>query len=88
MRRIAPEATTPLEAAVRSGYQIALARLATPDELTAFCRKRVASFKVPRHWKFVDGFPMTVTGKVQKYVMREMAIEELGLRDVAAIVTA
>jgi fatty-acyl-CoA synthase len=41
-----------------------------------------------RQWKFVDSFPMTVTGKVQKYVMREQAIEELGLQDVASVVTA
>ena len=40
---------------------------------------RIAHFKLPRYVKFVDEFPMTVTGKVQKFKMREQAIEELGL---------
>lgn len=50
----------------------------TAEELRARCDGRIASFKVPRHWKFVDAFPLTVTGKVQKYRMREMAAAELG----------
>jgi fatty-acyl-CoA synthase len=58
------------------------------DELKDFCRGQIAHFKVPRYVKFVDAFPMTVTGKVQKFKMRETAIEELGLRDAAAIATA
>ena len=57
-------------------------------ELTAFCKGRIASFKIPRHWKLVDGFPMTVTGKVQKFRLRELAIEELGLALAAATRTA
>ena len=44
-----------------------------------FCRGQIAHYKVPRYVKFVDGFPMTVTGKVQKYVMREQTMRELGL---------
>ncbi|MFZ0215900.1 MAG: AMP-binding protein [Candidatus Dormiibacterota bacterium] len=51
----------------------------TGDELTEFCRGRIATFKIPRHWKFVDEFPMTVTGKVQKFRMREISTRELGL---------
>ena len=51
----------------------------TEDELTACCRGRIATFKIPRYWKFVDAFPMTVTGKVQKFRMREISVEELGL---------
>jgi fatty-acyl-CoA synthase len=47
--------------------------------LRAYCRGTIAHYKVPRYVKFVDGFPMTVTGKVQKYKMREQAIEELDL---------
>ncbi len=43
------------------------------------CQSRIATFKIPRYWKFVDAFPMTVTGKIQKFRMREIAIEELGL---------
>jgi fatty-acyl-CoA synthase len=49
------------------------------DDVRAFCRERVAHFKVPRHVLFVEEFPMTVTGKVQKYKMRETTIEQLGL---------
>jgi fatty-acyl-CoA synthase len=60
----------------------------TGEALDAFCRNRIASNKIPRYWKFVDGFPMTVTGKVQKYLMREVAVEELGLRAAAATRTA
>ena len=47
--------------------------------LTAFCRGRIATTKIPRFWKRVDSFPMTVTGKVQKFRMRELAATELGL---------
>ena len=51
---------------------------ATEDEIREFCRGRIAHFKIPRYIRFVDEFPMTVTGKVQKFVMREQMIEELG----------
>jgi fatty-acyl-CoA synthase len=61
---------------------------ATEDELREFCRTSLAHFKVPRYWKFVDGFPTTVTGKIQKFRIREQAIEELGLQDVSNIETA
>ena len=47
--------------------------------LAAFCRGRIATTKIPRFWKRVDTFPMTVTGKVQKFRMRELAVAELGL---------
>src|SRR4051794_4016263 len=50
----------------------------TGAELAAACRGRIASYKIPRHWTIVDAFPMTVTGKVQKYRLREIAIEQLG----------
>ena len=56
--------------------------------LEAFCRGKIATFKIPRYWKFVDAFPMTVTGKVQKFRMREMAIAELRLGTAAAVRTA
>jgi fatty-acyl-CoA synthase len=58
------------------------------DELVGFCKDRIATFKIPRYWKFVDAFPMTVTGKVQKFRMREIAVEELKLGTVARIETA
>jgi fatty-acyl-CoA synthase len=60
----------------------------TGDELRAFCKGKIATYKIPRYWKFVDGFPMTVTGKVQKFKMREVSIGELGLEQAAAIRTA
>jgi fatty-acyl-CoA synthase len=49
------------------------------DELKAFCHGKIARFKIPRYVRFVDAFPMTVTGKVQKFVMREREIAERGL---------
>jgi fatty-acyl-CoA synthase len=54
-----------------------------PEALREYCRGRIAHFKVPRYVKLVDDFPMTVTGKVQKFKMRETAIAELGLEEVA-----
>jgi fatty-acyl-CoA synthase len=60
----------------------------TAEELREFCRGKVAHFKVPRYVKLVDEFPMTVTGKVQKFKMREVAIAELGLESAAAQRTA
>ncbi len=51
----------------------------TEDELKAFCKGKIAHYKVPRYVKFVDEFPMTVTGKIQKFKMREEATHELGL---------
>lgn len=52
---------------------------ATEDELREWARARIAHFKVPRYFRFVDEFPMTVTGKVQKFRMREISVEELAL---------
>jgi fatty-acyl-CoA synthase len=57
-------------------------------ELAAFCRGKIATYKIPRYWKIVDSFPMTVTGKVQKFRMREISTAELGLGDAAGIETA
>jgi fatty-acyl-CoA synthase len=57
----------------------------TADDVKDYCRGRIAHFKVPRYVKFVDGFPLTVTGKVRKVEMREQAIDELG---VTAVTTA
>jgi fatty-acyl-CoA synthase len=52
---------------------------ASVDEIRGFCEGQIAHYKIPRYVKFVDGFPMTVTGKIQKFVMRETMIAELGL---------
>lgn len=61
---------------------------ATETELREFCRESLARFKVPHYIKFVDGFPTTVTGKIQKFKIREQAIRDLGLEEVARIETA
>jgi fatty-acyl-CoA synthase len=62
--------------------------MATADEIREFCRGKIAHYKVPRFVKFVSDYPMTVTGKIQKYKMREAAIDELGLHEAARVATA
>jgi len=57
---------------------------ATVEEIKEFCRGQIAHYKIPRYLKFVDAFPMTVTGKIQKFLMRQQSIEELGLEGAAA----
>jgi fatty-acyl-CoA synthase len=61
---------------------------ADTETIVAFCTDRIARYKIPRYVLFVDEFPLTVTGKVQKYKMRERSIELLGLTAAAKIVTA
>jgi fatty-acyl-CoA synthase len=61
---------------------------ATPEEICEFCRGRIAHFKIPQYIRFVDSFPMTVTGKIQKFKIREQEIEARGLGHAAAIKTA
>ena len=61
---------------------------AAGDEIAAWCKGKIASYKIPRHWKFVDSFPMTITGKIQKFKMREESVEELGLAKAAGVRTA
>jgi fatty-acyl-CoA synthase len=60
----------------------------TAEELTVWLKEQVAHFKVPRHIRFVSQFPMTVTGKIQKFAMRETMVAELGLEAAACIETA
>ena len=61
---------------------------AEAEEIREFCRGRIAHFKIPRYVKVTEEFPMTVTGKIQKFRMREMAVEELGLQAASKIETA
>jgi fatty-acyl-CoA synthase len=61
---------------------------ASDEDIRAFCRGKIAHYKIPRYVKFVSEFPMTVSGKVQKYKMREASTAELGLENAAKIVTA
>jgi fatty-acyl-CoA synthase len=60
----------------------------TEGELKEYCKGKIAHYKVPRYIKFVDEFPMTVTGKIQKFLMRKQSIEDFGLQDAASIKTA
>ena len=53
------------------------------DDIKEFCRGQIAGYKIPRYIKFTGEFPMTITGKIQKYLMREISIEELGLGQTA-----
>jgi fatty-acyl-CoA synthase len=61
---------------------------ATVEEIREFCRGKIAYFKIPQFIRFVDSFPMTVTKKVQKYLIREQEIRERGLEKVANQATA
>jgi len=56
----------------------------TEEDVRDFCREKIANYKVPKYVKFVDGYPMTASGKIQKFKMREMAIKELQLEDMGA----
>ncbi len=60
----------------------------TADEIRAFAEGKIARHKIPRYYKFVDTFPMTVTGKIKKGDMQKISIVDLGLADVAKIKTA
>jgi len=62
---------------VMAWVQLRAGEVATAEELRDYCRGRIAHYKVPRHISFVEEFPMTVTGKLQKYRMREIAVEKL-----------
>jgi fatty-acyl-CoA synthase len=57
--------------------KLKLGAIATEEDIKAFCRGHITHFKIPRYIRFVDSYPMTVTGKVQKFVMREMMTKEL-----------
>jgi fatty-acyl-CoA synthase len=61
---------------------------ATSEELIAYFRGRISHFKVPKFIKFIDEFPMTASGKVQKFKLQELAIQELGLDESAKVETA
>jgi len=60
----------------------------TEEQIREFCRDRISYYRIPRYIKFVDEFPMTVTGKIQKFKMKEMAVKELGLERAKEIKTA
>jgi fatty-acyl-CoA synthase len=58
------------------------------DDLQAFCERQIARYKVPKYWKFVENFPMTITGKIRKVEMREISIIALGLEAAAKVKNA
>ena len=70
------------------GAWIRLKGAATEEEIREFCCEKIAHHKIPQYIRFVESFPMTVTGKVQKYRMREIEVEERGLQTVARMETA
>ncbi len=61
---------------------------ATEEEIRAFCKGQIATFKIPRYIRFSEAFPMTVTGKIRKIEMREVSVRELGLEVAASVKTA
>jgi fatty-acyl-CoA synthase len=67
---------------------IRLKEPAVEEEIREFCRGKIAHFKVPQYIRFVDAFPMTVTGKVQKFRIRDIEIQDRGLEEAARIQTA
>jgi fatty-acyl-CoA synthase len=61
---------------------------ATEEEIRVFCQSQIAYYKIPEHVRFVDDFPATLSGKIQKYKIREFEIEARGLQAVAKTATA
>jgi fatty-acyl-CoA synthase len=62
---------------VAAAVRLKPAMMTTEEELKAFCQDKLARFKTPRYWRFVDEFPMTASGKIQKFKLREMHEAEL-----------
>ena len=60
----------------------------TVEEIKEYCQGKIARYKIPRYVQIIEEFPMTASGKIQKYKLREMAIENLGLQDAASVETA
>ena len=66
--------------AVCAWIKLHAGQTATDEEIRTFCQGQIAHYKIPRYIEFVPEFPMTITGKIQKFVMREQTIEKLGLK--------
>jgi fatty-acyl-CoA synthase len=73
---------------VMAWIQVKEGETLTPEEVRAYCEGKIARFKIPRYIEFCETFPMTASGKIQKFKLREQAIELLGLHDAASIETA
>ncbi len=61
---------------VLAAIQLKDGQKATPEEFSEFCKGKIARHKIPRYWDFVDGYPMTASGKIQKYKMKEIFSEK------------
>jgi fatty-acyl-CoA synthase len=68
---------------VMAWVKVKTGHVVTQEHLEQFCKQKIARYKIPKYWKFVSAFPMTVTGKIRKVEMREISIEELGLQEAA-----
>jgi len=73
---------------IMAWVKVAPGQALTEDEIKDFCKGKIAHFKIPRYVKFTDDFPINISGKIQKYKMRETSIKELHLEEVAQIKTA
>jgi fatty-acyl-CoA synthase len=73
---------------IMAWVQLKSGEQSSSEEIRTFCQGKIAHYKIPRYVKFVDGFPMTVTGKIQKFLMRQQSIDELGLQSAASVETA
>ena len=78
-------ASRTLGEAVLAAIRLRAGAVCTEEDVRDFCRGRIAHFKIPQYIRFVDSFPLTVTGKVQKFKIREAEIEALGLRPLADV---
>ncbi len=73
---------------VAAWVQLKTGQEATAEEIREFCRGKIAYFKIPQYVRFVDSFPMTITKKIQKFIMRDVEIRERGLEEIAGQATA
>ena len=80
--------TDDLDGLVQRTKTAPMGKILAEQEVKDYCRGKVAHFKVPRYVVFVDEFPTTVTGKVQKYRLRELGVARFGLQVAAGIETA
>ena len=74
--------------AVLAWIRLRAGEAATETEIREFCQGKIAHFKIPEHIRFVDAFPTTVTGKIQKFRIRQQEVQERGLQAVAQTPTA
>jgi len=73
---------------VMAFIQMKIGQTTTDEEIKNYCRDKIARYKIPRYVTFVESYPITASGKIQKYKLRELAIEMLGLQDAAKDETA